>query len=373
MLKTFATALVIAAACCLSAGAAETKTPPSAPYHGPAASAADTVRGVHEQIKALKAECKEDPGAWLPRYQLGELYFRFGLVKRAAQRLDEALALKPDHLPSYRLAGEVHLRLKEYDKAIELWQKALELNPADQGPRAWIIRAKRTREENARLAELDARLKENPTDLDALLARARFRSERNDSKGALADLRLLLAAKPDSGEALGLAASAHYRLGHLDEAIHFWGRAVKADPKNKQYQERLAVAKQVKQIRADLTRIEADLRKRPDDGKLRSQAGELWIKLGNWRNAVRHLREAVRLLPEDAGVRKNYAVTLLQLGNMDEAVKELQKCVELDPKSPEYAKLLERIEELRNVHRSMKREGSPIPTDGTPADKDSED
>ena len=340
--------LLIAASCGLAAAGAET------PGRGPAKSASDAVRMAHDRIGKLRAECDKYPKAWAPRYRLAELYRQFGLARRAATRIDEVIALKPDHAPAHQLAGEVYLSLKQYDKAIASWRKALELNPADRKAQMWIARAEKARKAGALLAELDGKLARNPTDLDALLARARLRSQGGDWQGTLGDLDILLDAEPKNAEAVALAGMAHYRLGRLDKAIRFWDRAVKVDPENKQYGTWLAEGKKLKQLQEDLKRVEARLRKSPGEAALYLQAGKLWSQVRNWRNASERFGEAVRRMPENAVARKEYAVALFRLGKMEEALKELETCVKLDPANAEYKKLLEKLGRLGSLHRAMK-------------------
>ena len=359
MSKTLVTAILLAAWLpALAGGAAK-------PPHGHAAGGhAATVQVIHNKIKALQAECDKDPKAWEPRAQLGQLCLQFGLTKIALKRLGEAIALKPDHAPLYHVAGQAHLQLKQYDKAIALWQKALELTPDDKRTASLIQEAEAARKDEARLAELEAALKKSPTDVEALLERARIRARRGQWKDALADLDALLNARPDHADAFPLAAMAHYRLGHLDEAVGLWERAVKANPKDPSSKMWLAEASKRKLAVDRLDVLTKQLRISPADAKLQREAGELYARLGKWRAAVVHLREAVRLAPKDAAARKTYGLALVRIGRMDEAVAELETCVKLEPKNPDYPRLLETIKRTRDMHRDLRKRGPGVPGHG---------
>ncbi len=309
---------------------------------------------IHKKIAELQAKCDADPKAWEPRYELAKLCVGFELAERAAKLIDEAIALKPDHAPIYVLAGDARLAQKDPAKAIAFWEQALKLQPGDAKVQARIAQARKLIEQNAQLAELNARLEKNPNDLDGLVARARLHAAREEWRDAVADTQAVLQAKPDHPEATDLGAQAFYRVGQYDDAIRLWKRAAKANPQRKDYAVWLEYAEKAKGAADSLERIEAKVRAAPDDGKLRVEAGELCAGLGKWSKAFEHLAKAVKLLPNDAAAHRAYGVLLFRLGRMDDAIAELEKCPKLDPANPEYPRLLAELKRMRDMHRETK-------------------
>ena len=55
------------------------------------------------------------------------LDFTAGNYTEAESRLNEVLAIAPEHVPTLNLAGQNYKKLGQYQKAEELWKKALEL------------------------------------------------------------------------------------------------------------------------------------------------------------------------------------------------------------------------------------------------------
>lgn len=371
MAKTLAAAFLVCALTWLPQAVAGTAPPRGG--HGPESAKGHgaAFRKIHQQIKSLQAACKADPKAWEPRYKLADLAMRYGLAKVAAKRIDEALALKPDDPATLELAGGIRYKLKEYGKAIELWTKALKLLGTSSKLRVLIDQAEKRRAEGVELAKLDAKLKKEPRDAASLLARARLRAKRREWKEALADLTVLLEAKPDAAEALGLAAMANFRLKHLTEAIGLWSRAVKAEPENQEYPLRLKEAQHLKQAHEGLARVREQLAKTPNDGKLRMQAGELWAKVGRHDYAALNLGQAVLLLPKNPAAHELYGKVLLRLGRMQEAVKEFEACKRLDPSNAEYTALLAKARATRNMHRAFRKGRGPVPMHGGPSKRDS--
>lgn len=338
-----------AALAALTAQAAQ----PNAP-HGNAPGT--TMQRIHQRIQELQTTCKSDPKAYEARLELAQIYLRFGYGERAAPLLDEAIALKPGHAATLALSAEALCQLKEYEKAIERWTKAQALDPNDKEIPARIAWAQKRRQEDARLAELDATLAKTPGDRGALVARATARVLREEWQAALADAEALLKAKANDPDGLGIAGLCHFRLDHVDDAIRLWTALAAADAATAgPYLAWLEQAKAQKSTYDELAAVEAKLRDAPADGALRLRAGELNSKLRKWHDALRHLAEAVRLTPKDAAAHRAYAIALSRAGMMDEAVKELEICVKLEPGNAEHAKLLASMKNLCDMHRSMKK------------------
>ena len=345
------------------AGAAE------GPHGGAHAGATEQI---HEKINALQAACEKDPKAWEPRFELGKLCLQFGLAKLAVNRLDEAVALKTDSVDLYGIAGKAHFQLGEHDKAIALWKNALKLDPTADAVREWLTQAETRKAEDRQLADYDAALKQNPTDAAALFGRGRIRLARKDLKGASEDLEAAAKADPANLDAAGLAAFAHFQLGHLDQAIDLWTRVVKANPADTKSKAWLERATKTKEVLDRLAAVREQLAKAPAAGPLHLEAGDLLARLGRWREALDHLAKAVALLPKDPIAHKTYGLVLLRVGDMDKAVQELDTCAKLDPSNTGYPRLLEEVRRMRNMHKEMKG-GGDVPSHGTSQKGDSQE
>ncbi len=70
----------------------------------------------------------------------------------------------------------------------------------------------------------------------------------------------------------------------------------------------------------------------PDDFGARIHLGVAWSMKGDAKEAIRHLREAIRMNPGSALAHENLAWVLRSLeGNIEEAVAEHRKTLELSP------------------------------------------
>lgn len=65
-----------------------------------------------------------------------------GKPKEALKFMKTAMLLNPHHPSIYKIIrGEIHFNLREYDKAIDYFEAALERNPEAQEPRLWLAAA----------------------------------------------------------------------------------------------------------------------------------------------------------------------------------------------------------------------------------------
>ncbi|HUT34733.1 MAG TPA: tetratricopeptide repeat protein [Planctomycetota bacterium] len=206
------------------------------------------MEAVHKKLRDLEAACTKDPKAVEPRLELGNLYLQFGLTERAVRWLDEAVKLKPDSTGALVLAGHAHAALAQYDAAIELWTKALALDPKSKQLKGWLAEAKQAKEVHTKLAAARAGLEKTPDDgalhLQAGEALARL-GEWAEARTHLAKATALL---PKDAAAHRLCALILMRLGDMDKAIMELETCTKLDPENKDYRRLLDTARQTRDM-----------------------------------------------------------------------------------------------------------------------------
>ena len=74
--------------------------------------------------------------------------------------------------------------------------------------------------------------------------------------------------------------------------------------------------------------------KRPDNPRAHEGLAEAYAETGRLEDALRHRREAVRLLPDESHYHYNYALTLAQAGRFEDAVRSYRVALRLAPAEP---------------------------------------
>ena len=110
--------------------AANTPAPVAAAPASPSAAPAPAATALDEsKVSAFKAAAEQEPKSPAPRVQLGNLYFDAERYADAITWYSAALALKPDDADVSTDLGVSYYYTNQADRALEQFQKSLQINP----------------------------------------------------------------------------------------------------------------------------------------------------------------------------------------------------------------------------------------------------
>ena len=270
-------------------------------------------------------------------YYLALLYSRAGEVERAAARLEEVLALAPDHLPSLIRMGELHLDANRPADAAAFFRRALDVDGAAAAGHYGAGKAAAVRGDHAAAVghfewtlELqgEASIVHYPLALSlrrlGKVERARVHLEQRGVRevavpdplaARLADLSTLaafrlvraLAAKEEGFSAAELLGTTLSLLARVSGAVEQLEQVLAGWPEE---------------------RLGADAAQR---ARLHYAAGALRVHRGQDDQAVRHFRAAIALAPDLLDARVKLANVLARRRAYPEAVAQLSIALERDP------------------------------------------
>jgi tetratricopeptide (TPR) repeat protein len=216
----------------------------------------------------------------------------------AERRLRAALAQTPRSASLHDELGIVLVRQQRYPEALQLFERALQLDPALPHTRR-------------RLA-------------DALMACGR---------GAEADRHYQRYLEQDPGRKAVAAGAEHLRAGRRAEAIEAFEAVLRHDPDQIDGMRMLALALMDDPARAD--DIEALLvqvtKLAPDYVAAWNDLGGLYLKCRKWLKGADAFRAATRLEPRNAPAWAGLADALAQAGCPGPAAEAYQRTIELNP------------------------------------------
>lgn len=93
-------------------------------------------------VKELRKAVQLDPANIDARFRLGFAIFRLNRIDEAERELDALLRANPDYIDALNLMGDISLHRGNKEKALEYWQRSIEINP-DQPRVKNIIRQNR--------------------------------------------------------------------------------------------------------------------------------------------------------------------------------------------------------------------------------------
>lgn len=199
--------------------------------------------------------------------------------------------------------GYIDVQLQDYEKALPELQKAIELNPSIEYVHyviGWTyLHSGENADPERALAEWEKEEKLNPKSLGALQVyndRADYYLRKGNSSAAEKDY-----------EKITLYA---FAPGDVEGARNY--------------------ITQIRSLRDELARLEADVKDKPDDAMLRQKLGILQYKNGQLDNAIASWTKASELDPNNVDTRNYLGKVLLEKQQYAEAADQFKKVLELD-------------------------------------------
>ena len=237
------------------------------------------------------------------RNKLAGVLIDSGKLNEAIAVLEEELEVAPEQRSSpLILLGKAYLQLREYAKAQEFYEAAVEIEPDHPG--AWYG-----------LATAHARLGHSE---EARRFMERFQKVRAADRDAdIRDKRSRRGRGPDLVSVRRLTAHVHtsvgityHSKGYLRRAEPYWKRAAEMDPK---------------------------------DAKCRLELAKLYRNGGKYDKAAAIFEQLVKIDPTNAVFHSNLGVLYAQMNRIDAALAAVRRAIELDPDSPRPRRVYQQI------------------------------
>lgn len=265
------------------------------------------------------------------------------LRAEAVETLKAAIKSDPELVDAYLLIARLNL-LPEGDAqaVIDATTKAIELladDPQEQSG-AYLLRALRQTDDEARVKDVDAAVKANPANAEALKARAVLRMEKNDIDGAIEDLKVLLKQDPTNEAVAQVAVEQLVELGRTADALGLLSDALQASPSEGLYRLRGIIYRAEGKEDEALADFSKALAMQPKDPISLLQRAEISLGRGDVKSAKRDLGEAIRVEPRVAdsvaAVRVRCYIAVEE-GRLADAINDMNLIVQTNPKDSFWA------------------------------------
>jgi predicted Zn-dependent protease len=251
----------------------------------------------------------------------------------ARHYLEELLAREPDNVLGLMWQGWLYETQGRDGNALENYRRAVRLRPRQPQVRLQLARLAQKRGELDEAAQhLEELRRRGYKRADVLLALARCRRRQDDRPAARALLDERLAEAPDDAAALTERGRLALDDGDAELAERLLRRAVEREPRYRQalYDLQRALSERgnqreadeygarLGQVEAEMNRLEAVYKQMgaaPGDVKLRYEAGDICLRNGQEREALRWLTGALQLDPRSAPAHERLAECYERLGD----------------------------------------------------------
>lgn len=348
-------------------------------------------------LPLLERAVMADPDSPFAHAGLAEAqWFEYFLTKdqawldRTRESLREAEDFDPDIAPAHRVEGYLDYAAGQYERAAGEFERAVELEPGNGTAYIWLAKA---HEDNGELDQAQTAFQKavqvEPNYFRTYQNLGAFYYKRSNYGEAIKYLRKAVQLAPDEPDphfALGAGyansgefdkaeiemrsairlhetTSALHALGIVlmdqgrnREAISYISRALSLDPRvylwwmnlGTAYRLANSTAQSESAYRRGLELSEAELRKNPRNGNVKSHVAFLCARLGDKQRADSEIAQALQLSPDDADVHWMAAATYEALGRREDTLAVLSAA------PPEVIADVSRWPDMADLHQDSR-------------------
>ena len=248
--------------------------------------------------------------------------------------LSESLAKQyPNALILYDILGAAYIGLKNVDKTIESYQKALRLNPnhTDAYNNMGMALYDQGRFDEA-VESYQKAVKLEPSFADAHYNLGNALKQTGDLKKAIESYRVSLTINPNDAEVLLNYGNALKNYGDFEQAIEIYAQALKIDPNSAAAQtnmdntieEKTEIEKHVADY-ASIAKLEMG------SAEIVSYTGTLLMARGYLDAAIDSYKQATKIKPDFAEAYYNMGNALKDKGELDAAIDSYKQATKIKP------------------------------------------
>ncbi len=259
------------------------------------------------------------------------------LRDKALAALEEAVANDPSLIEAYLMLARLNLLPGGNRQAVtQATSKAIELlkdDPVEQSA-AYVLRALTRKDNDMRMADLDAAAEADPTNIEAFQARAALRLQMNDVEGAIADLEKVLLKDPTNQAVAGAAVQKLVDLNRVEEAMALITKMLAAEPSEGMYRMRAILYRSERKFDEALSDLNKAIAIQPKDPMTLLQRAELALDRDDVKSAKADFRAALQAAPQIINAEATISLRsriALQENRLADAINDAQLLLNARP------------------------------------------
>ncbi len=272
-------------------------------------------------LKGILVELKDDEGL----FYLGNAFYGRELFESGIKCYDESLELKAD-AGAYNNRGLAYSELKQYDRAIENYRKAIELNPkyAEAYSNRGLAYSELKQYDRA-IEDYGKAIKLNPDLPEAYNNRGLAYYELKQYERAIENYGKALELNPDDAVAYNNRGLAYYELKQYERAIENYGKALELNPKYaKAYYNRGLAYYRLNQCERAIENYGKALELNPNDAEAYNNRGNAYDKLNQHERAIEDYGKAIELNLNYAEYYGNRGIVYSEIGRYEESARDFK-------------------------------------------------
>ncbi|MDA8744134.1 tetratricopeptide repeat protein [Rubripirellula amarantea] len=253
--------------------------------------------------------------------------------------LARAVENDPELVEGFLLIARLHLmpggEREEIKKATTSAIGLLDDEPKEQSS-AYVLRALTNETDEGKLADLDAALKADPDNKEAIQMRASIRLDAGDIEGAIGDLEKVLVEDPTNTAFAGSVIQKLVDRDRVAEARELVTKMLAAKPSEGMYRMRAILHREEGQLDEAMADLDKAIAMAPKDPMTLLQRSGLALERDDLRSAKADFRAAIQVMPliaeADEGIELRMQIAIAEKRNAD-AINDAKLLVDRAPDS----------------------------------------
>ena len=267
------------------------------------------------------------------QFQQALAFHQKGQLAQAQAIYQDILKSQPDQFDVLHLLGVIASQTRDYQRALDLIGRAIELNPnnatfySNRG-----IALQELKQFDAAVASYDKAIAIQPNHAAAHSNRGIALQELKQLEDAVASYDKAIAIKPDYAEAYYNRGRALQELGEFEAAVASYDKAIAIRPNYAEaYSNRGTTLQSLKRFDAAVASYDNAIAIRPDFAEAYYNRGMALKELKQLDAAVANYDKAIAFRPSYAAAHYNRGNALQELRRHDAAVASLDKAIAIKP------------------------------------------
>lgn len=258
---------------------------------------------------------------------------RIPVWNNSLRLLDDILGRYPDVYTAINCRGDVYAEMKNYDRALADFDKAVTLNPHND--RAWANRGRVfaiTGDYRQALADMEKAVTLDPGNAENYLNRGIAIHKSGNNDAALRDFDTALQINPGMAEAFAERGNVRISMRDFERALQDFDRALEINTQlARAYVGRgIALSSMRKFIQA-VEALNTAIRLEPGDTEIIYQRGLVYYSMQQFRKAADDFSSVIRAAPDNGYAFAYRGFSFYNLEKYNEALADLDRAIEIIP------------------------------------------
>lgn len=271
-------------------------------------------------------QCSEVFNSAVTKYELGE-------YEKALELIDKALKIRPDFTDAWNTKGNVLMMLNKLKEAEECYKKSIQLDP--NFPEAWVnlgVLYFKMEQYESSLGCVNKALEVSPDIPPFWAIRGAILLKLKCSSDALDSVNKALDLNPKCTEALWLKALILLQSGHIEQTITYLSRLLEVNPRDiRSLILKASILYQRKVYTEALQCLNILCKIKPENAECLELKGMCHGECGEYEEALKCFRKLTEVNPSNADGWYNTGLCLHMLGRIEEAKDFFLKTISIVP------------------------------------------